>query len=424
MKAGITSGKNYTYLAFWCKYGERASVAAGEVTAVLLMHLPGVRIVVEHVHNLHWDASPGCHGTCGACRPRPLDQPECAEALQELLTAFVAVWHERGGRRITHTLGDFQLNEEEDTEGEEDVDAEPAAGRIQAKEEQAEESRPASSSGPAMTKHQAPVPPLRLAPGPARPPPRALGRDLAPSDSGAADRGRDRSRTPRRQLARAASSPSHRGRRAHDAQQTAVDERSFLRIIEDVPLFSVEQCRLLYGALRQRNLTLSRMHHRASQTEEADAPVPGVDQAVQTDAAVPAVPAHDPGAPAAAIAPAPAPAAAVPAVAAGDHPLAAEFGAILDAEWPAYSDRAEALYTAAYDRARRRDAGVPPALVDIRREQSPAQVVTTMRVKTHDAAAYGFPSAWGTEAVSAGEDHLRLEARGRPLDCSRGARAP
>ena len=61
-----------------------------------------------------------------------------------------------------------------------------------------------------------------------------------------------------------------------------------------------------------------------------------------------------------------------PAVAAGDHPLAAEFAAILDAEWPVYTDRVEAMYTEAYDRARRRDAGVPPALVDIRREQSPA----------------------------------------------------
>ena len=43
-----------------------------------------------------------------------------------------------------------------------------------------------------------------------------------------------------------------------------------------------------------------------------------------------------------------------------------------------YSDHVEAMYTEAYGRARRRDAGVPPA---IRREQSPAQVVRTMRVK-------------------------------------------
>ena len=129
------------------------------------------------------------------------------------------------------------------------------------------------------------------------------------------------------------------------------------------------------------------MHHRASQTDEEDAPVPGVDQAVQTDTAVPAVPAPDPSAPRGAVAPAPAPAPAVPAVAAGDHPLAAEFAAILDAEWPVYSDRVEALYTAAYDKARRRDTGVPPALVDIRREQSPAQVVTTMRVKKK---SFGF----------------------------------
>ena len=149
----------------------------------------------------------------------------------------------------------------------------------------------------------------------------------------------------------------------------------------------MEQCRLLYGALRQRNLMLSRVHHRASQTDGMDTPVPGVEQAVQTDAAVPAAPATDPSVPAAAIAPGPAPAPAVPPVAAGDHPLAAEFAAILDAEWPAYSDRVEALYTAAYDRARRRDTGVPPALVDIRREQSPAQVVTTMRVKKK---SFGF----------------------------------
>ena len=58
-KAGITSGGDYAYMAFWCKYGERASVAAGEITAVLLMHLPGVRIVVEHVHSLTCEAFPG-----------------------------------------------------------------------------------------------------------------------------------------------------------------------------------------------------------------------------------------------------------------------------------------------------------------------------------------------------------------------------
>ena len=176
----------------------------------------------------------------------------------------------------------------------------------------------------------------------------------------------------------------------------------------------VEQCRLaVRSSSTAQSYALSRVHHRASQTDEVRCPVPGVDQAVQTDAAVPAAPALAPGQPLRLPkAPAPAPAPAVPVVAAGDHPLAAEFAAILDAEWPAYSDRTWRRCTRQrMSRARRRDAGVPPALVDIRREQSPAQVVNDNEGEEeelwlleelceglcpHDAAAHGFPSAWGT----------------------------
>ena len=150
-------------------------MAAGEVTGVLLMHLPGVRILVEHVHALHWEAHAW---DMWSVPPTSLGSARVRGGLAGAPDGI------RGGlvrgRRITHTLGDFELNEEEDTEGEEDVDAEPAAGRIQAKDEPTEESRPASSSGSVMTKHQAPVPPLRIAQGSVRPPLRALGRDLAP----------------------------------------------------------------------------------------------------------------------------------------------------------------------------------------------------------------------------------------------------
>ena len=108
-----------------------------------------------------------------------------------------------------------------------------------------------TGTGTPLVKTQAPTPAAPPALDWARYQPRAAGRDLLPGRASGSNRGADRSRTPHQQPARPVASPPQRSRAAPEARSdtAGVDERSFLRIIEDVPLFSREQCRLLYGAL-------------------------------------------------------------------------------------------------------------------------------------------------------------------------------
>ena len=70
------------------------------------MHLPQIRILVEHLNQDAWAESPSCHGERSACRLRPPEilNARCAEPLQSILTAFVKVWQERGGKNISARL--------------------------------------------------------------------------------------------------------------------------------------------------------------------------------------------------------------------------------------------------------------------------------------------------------------------------------
>ena len=114
LKEAIRSEKSCLILAFYCKSGKHRSVAAAEIVAVLLMHLPQVTVLIDHLSSAEWQTTPGCKGACQACRRRPLDNPECTAKLQEALTAFERIWVLRGGTHLSGTLGLLPLNEAED----------------------------------------------------------------------------------------------------------------------------------------------------------------------------------------------------------------------------------------------------------------------------------------------------------------------
>ena len=114
LKEALRSEKSCSLLAFYCKSGKHRSVAAAEIVAVLLMHLPQVTVLIDHLSSAEWLTTPGCKGACQACRRRPLDNPECTAKLQEALTAFERIWLLRGGTHLSGTLGLLPLNEVEE----------------------------------------------------------------------------------------------------------------------------------------------------------------------------------------------------------------------------------------------------------------------------------------------------------------------
>ena len=109
LKEALRSEKSCLILCFYCKSGKHRSVAAAEITAVLLMHLPQVKLLIDHLSSVEWLTTPGCKGARQACRRRPLDNPERTAKLQEALTAF-----ERVGTHTNHKGEDNKRKAEHD----------------------------------------------------------------------------------------------------------------------------------------------------------------------------------------------------------------------------------------------------------------------------------------------------------------------